>query len=108
MPNHTGDTPPQQANNTRNTIEQPIRKKPQRLIMDRLADLGETKVPNKASSWDPLSKYTDIEMPKVHYTHPMEVLSNINLDLIGEWEDLPDGKLLAQPFGWLHSQPRQL
>lgn len=38
-------------------------------------------------------------MPTVHLTHPMAALSDIDLDLIEEWEDLPDGKLLAQPFG---------
>lgn len=105
MPNQTGDTPPQQANNTRNAIEQPKRKKPQRSIKDRLTDLGEMKVTNKASSWDPLSKYTDAEMPKVHHTHPMKALSNIDLDLIGEWEDLSDSKLLAQPFGGYAANP---
>jgi hypothetical protein len=68
------------------------------LIKGRLVaaeEQGETKVANKANPWDPLPKYTDIEMPKVHHIHPMAVLSNIDLELIGEWKDLPDGKLLA-------------
>jgi hypothetical protein len=38
-------------------------------------------------------------MPKVHYSHPTAALDFIDINKIVDWEKLPDGKLLAHPFG---------
>lgn len=47
----------------------------------------------------PLYKYTKAPMPPIHYAHPTAILDHLDVNLIGDWEDLPKGKLLAQPFG---------
>jgi hypothetical protein len=48
---------------------------------------------------DPINKYTKGEMPNVFYNHPTAALDFIDIDQIDDWENLPDGKLLAHPFG---------
>lgn len=37
-------------------------------------------------------------MPSVYYSHPMATINFIDVEQIGNWEDLPEGKLLAHPF----------
>jgi len=48
---------------------------------------------------DPINKYTKGDMPNVYYNHPTAALDFIDIDQIDDWENLPDGKLLAHPFG---------
>ena len=38
-------------------------------------------------------------MPPIHYAHPTAILDHLDVNLVGDWESLPKGKLLAQPFG---------
>jgi hypothetical protein len=38
-------------------------------------------------------------MPAIHYSHPTAILDHLDLDLVDDWEHLPKGKLLVQPFG---------
>ncbi|KAI0274588.1 hypothetical protein BGY98DRAFT_935770, partial [Russula aff. rugulosa BPL654] len=47
----------------------------------------------------PLDKYTKGLMPPIHYAHPTAILDHLDVNLVGDWESLPKGKLLAQPFG---------
>ena len=47
----------------------------------------------------PLDKYTNALMPPIHYTHPTAILDYLDINQVGDWENLPKGKLLAQPFG---------
>ncbi|KAN0104006.1 hypothetical protein V8E52_011407 [Russula decolorans] len=54
---------------------------------------------NSAVSNDPIDKYTKGSMPNVYYSHPTAALDFIDIDQVGDWENLPDGKLLAHPFG---------
>jgi len=102
-PSRPGTTLPQQINTDESPSGQPqTTQKIQRSLKDRVAaaeERGETKPASGPDSWDPLEKYTQGEMPKVHHSHPMALLSDIDINLIGEWEELPDEKLLAQPFG---------
>lgn len=87
------------------TGQTPGEKKSQISIKDRVAaaeERGKLKITSGPNQKDPLEKYTTI--PKddnlvVHHPHPMAALSDIDHNLIGEWENLPEGKLLAQPFG---------
>lgn len=53
----------------------------------------------QATSKDPICKYTKAEMPKVYYSHPTAALDSIDIDQFDDWVNLPDGKLLAHPFG---------
>ena len=46
-----------------------------------------------------LDKYTKGPFPLIHYAHPTAIFDNIDPNLVGDWEDLPKGKLLVQPFG---------
>lgn len=66
---------------------------------ERRSSLGNFR-PNARNALD---KYTmpdsDTGMPTIHYAHPTTTLDNLDLDLVGDWESLPKGKLLAQPFG---------
>jgi hypothetical protein len=71
-------------------------------IRDRLAaaeERGDTVIMNRTNFRDALDKYTNGEMEDVHYNHPMAALRNIDLNVIGSWEEIQSGKLLAQPFG---------
>jgi len=47
---------------------------------------------------NPLSKYTKGPFPPIHYAHPTAVFDHLDVNTVGEWEDLPNGKTLAQPF----------
>jgi hypothetical protein len=53
---------------------------------------------NSAEMSNPIDKYTRDTMPNVYYGHLMAALDFIDIDLVGNWENLPDGKLLAHPF----------
>ena len=55
--------------------------------------------PVKGAIRDPRNKYTKGIMPKVHVADPMDILKYIDIDLIGEWENYKNGKLLAILFG---------
>ncbi|KAF8504354.1 hypothetical protein F5888DRAFT_1655080 [Russula emetica] len=39
------------------------------------------------------------QLPEVHYSHPMATYHNIDIDLIGSWENRPGEKLVVHPFG---------
>ena len=51
------------------------------------------------TTWDPLQKYTEGIMPKVHLAHPAAALNDMDLECIQEWDEWPKEKLLMQPFG---------
>ena len=48
---------------------------------------------------NPLNKYTDAIMPKVHTAHPTAVFDHVDHDQVDEWVARPGTKLLAIPFG---------
>ena len=54
---------------------------------------------NSTTTRDPIDKYTNADMPIVHYSHPTAALDFIDVEQVGDWDNLPDGKLLAHPFG---------
>ncbi|KAI0273035.1 hypothetical protein BGY98DRAFT_1099623 [Russula aff. rugulosa BPL654] len=54
---------------------------------------------NSTTTKDPIDKYTNAEMPIVHYSHPTTALDFIDVEQIGDWDNLLDRKLLAHPFG---------
>ena len=54
---------------------------------------------NNSTTNDPIDKYTKGNMPEVYYNHPTAALDFIDIDQVGDWEGLPDGKFLAHPFG---------
>ena len=54
---------------------------------------------NNLATKDPISKYTKAKMPNVYYSHPTAALDFIDVNQVGDWENLPDGKLLAHPSG---------
>ena len=54
---------------------------------------------NNVFTSDPIDKYTRGPMPPVYYSHPTAALDFIDIDQVGDWENLPEGKLLAHPFG---------
>ncbi|KAH9019244.1 hypothetical protein EDB84DRAFT_1566144 [Lactarius hengduanensis] len=45
-----------------------------------------------------LDKYTTRPLPSVHDAHPTAVFTNIDFDLVTEWDRHESGKLLAHPF----------
>ena len=45
-----------------------------------------------------LDKYIQMDMLLIHYAHPTATLDHLDVNLVGDWENLPKGKLLAQPF----------
>jgi hypothetical protein len=47
---------------------------------------------------DPIDKYTNTPMPKVHDTHPTSPFNYIDLDLVSIWENFAGGKVLIIPF----------
>ena len=55
--------------------------------------------PSKAATRNPLDKYTNDTMPNVHVADPTTLLNFININLVLEWENYDNGKLLAIPFG---------
>lgn len=48
---------------------------------------------------DPIDKYTNAVMPRVHDAHPTSPFNFIDLDLVSIWEKFAGGKLLIIPFG---------
>lgn len=50
---------------------------------------------------DPFEKYTkgNFAQNKIYHSHLTAALNHIDIDQVGNWESLPDGKLLAYPFG---------
>jgi hypothetical protein len=50
---------------------------------------------------DPIEKYTKSTFSKckIHHSHPTAAFDHIDIDQVEKWESLPDGKLLAHPFG---------
>ena len=55
--------------------------------------------PTKGSQRNPLDKYTNTDMPKVHIADPTATFLHIDINLVVEWENYARGKLLAIPFG---------
>ena len=55
--------------------------------------------PGKTNPCNPLNKYTNDDMPKVHVTDPMAILNLIDINLVIEWENYTNRKLLTIPFG---------
>ena len=49
--------------------------------------------------WDPIDKYNNAQMPKVHDATPTAIFDLIDLSVIDEWYGLLEGKLAAIPFG---------
>ena len=49
--------------------------------------------------WDPIDKYNNAQMPKVHNATPTAIFDLIDLSIIDEWDGLLEGKLAAIPFG---------
>ena len=71
-------------------------------LHDRLIAAKERKAlhqPSKGISRNPLDKYTQGKMPEVHLADPTSMLNFIDINLVLEWEDYDNGKLLAIPFG---------
>ena len=57
---------------------------------------------NNTESKDPIDKYTKYTKSakeNIYYSHPTAALDHIDVEQVGDWESLPDGKLLAHPFG---------
>lgn len=67
--------------------------------MEEAEEWGETASQTRMNSRNPLDKYTNDDMKPVHYNHPTAALRNIDPDILGSWEAIQTGKLLAQPFG---------
>ena len=57
---------------------------------------------NNTESKDPIDKYTKYTKSvkeNIYYSHLTVALDHIDVEQVGDWESLPDGKLLAHPFG---------
>jgi hypothetical protein len=52
----------------------------------------------KGSIRNPLDKYTKANMPHIQDAHPTSAMDYLDLNLTGEWENHPRGKLLVIPF----------
>ena len=78
---------------------------PTKSLKDRLLEAEERGGPlgnSRSNSRSPLDKYTKAPsegMPPIHYAHPTAILDHLVVNLVGDWEMLLKGKLLAQPFG---------
>ena len=75
---------------------------PNKSLKDRLLEAEEREGPLgnvQPTIRSPLDKYTKALMPPIHYSHPTAILDHLDVNLVGDWENLPKGKLLAQPFG---------
>jgi hypothetical protein len=70
-----------------------------RLLAAKEHEKNET--PNTPAARDPLEKYTKSDYNKctIHFSHPTAAFNHIDIDQVEKWETLPDGKLLAHPFG---------
>ena len=74
---------------------------PHSSLQKRLAAAADrnTALPSKKGPFrEPINKYTCAAMPQVYDAHPTAPLDHICIDLIGKWEKLAGGKLLAIPF----------
>ena len=49
--------------------------------------------------WDPIDKYNNAPMLKIHDANPTAIFDLIDLSVIDEWDSFPEGKLAAIPFG---------
>lgn len=49
---------------------------------------------------DPLDKYMKVVLPAVHDAHPAAPLDFIDLKTIKEWDNCPNYRLIAAPFGF--------
>ena len=75
---------------------------PSKSLKDRLLKAEERGGPlgnTQPTARSLLDKYTKGPMPPIHYAHPTAILDHLDVNLVGDWESLPKGKLLAQPFG---------
>lgn len=71
-------------------------------VRDRLLDAEERGGPfgnNNSTARTPLNKYTKGPFPPINYAHPTTVFDHLDLNLVGDWDNLPNGKILAQPLG---------
>ena len=70
-------------------------------LKERLLDAEErgTNLGNNRPTRNLLDKYTNADMPPIHYAHPTAILDHLDVNLANDWENLPKGKLLVQPFG---------
>jgi hypothetical protein len=72
-------------------------------IRDRLIEAEERESPfgnnNGLTARTQLSKYTKGPFDPIHYAHPTAVFDHLDVNIVGDWESLPNGKILAQPFG---------
>ena len=74
---------------------------PHSSLQKRLAAAAERSTPassNRGPPREPIDKYTRATMPQIYDAHPTAPLDYISIDLIGKWENLSGGKLLAIPF----------
>ena len=74
---------------------------PHTSLQKRLAAAAERNTPtssNRGPPREPIDKYTRATMPQIYDAHPTAPLDYISIDLIGKWENLSGGKLLAIPF----------
>jgi hypothetical protein len=62
------------------------------------AERGPFHASNKGTLRSPIDKCTRADMPIVQDAHLTSALDYLDLDLAGEWEEHPGGKLLAIPF----------
>lgn len=88
--------------NTSQSLDTPAQSRTTSSLKSRLIvarERGHKINANSPVSKDPMDKYTKGKMPGVHYNHPTAALDFIDFDQIDDWETLPDGKLLAHPFG---------
>jgi hypothetical protein len=72
-----------------------------KLVKDRLLEAKEqgNTFGTKMTACIPLNKYTEATFPLIHYMHPTTIFDHLNVNQVEEWENLPKGKILAQPFG---------
>ena len=73
---------------------------PHSSLQKRLTAAAGRSIPpsNRAPPRGPIDKYTCANMPQIYDAHPTALLDHISIDLIGKWEKLSGGKLLAIPF----------
>ncbi|KAI0282256.1 hypothetical protein BGY98DRAFT_1094321 [Russula aff. rugulosa BPL654] len=99
----TGTLPPLPSENEdENTAQTGEEQATTMSIRDRIAEAeewGENTMLNRTSTRNPLDKYTNHKMKEVHLISPMAALRYIDLEIVGSWENIKTGKLLAQPFG---------
>jgi hypothetical protein len=72
-----------------------------KLAKDRLIEAEEqgSIFSNRMTAHNPLDKYTEATFPLIHYAHLTTIFDHLDINQVGEWENLLKGKILAQPFG---------